>query len=1320
MQKKEIRRFLSGVLAAALLAAAPIQAQGAAREPIAYDPVVAGNDKIGGFYNGVNGLDITLTARYNAGMMSKDGGSSEIVEYNSNNQTFYAVNGVKGTLDMVSLAGLTEEDTVTVLGNMEDRPENEINMEALLREAAADDPLAESFQYGDMTSLAISPDGAMAAVALQDLRFAEKGRVAIFSCEKDGGLTFSKLVETGVQPDMITFTADGTKILTADEGEPREGSDSDPKGSVTIIDAPSKEKVETVYFDSFDSERAALSEKGVILRKETAPSVDLEPEYIAVSGDGGKAYVGLQEANAIAVLDIGAREFTKILSLGLQDHGTAKLDLLKDDKIELANQQGVFGIRMPDSIALSEAEGKTFLLTANEGDSRGDWPGLDNEVEEKTSPTGNIETAEKVVWFDARLYDGLDQSKAYIFGGRSFSMYEVTEAGLELRFDSGSDFEKITAEKLPGYFNCSNDKITPDNRSGKKGPEPESVTVGKVGDKTYAFIALERIGGIMVYDITDPAQVNFVNYINSREFEDKIQGDVAPEGLCFIPGEDSPTGESLLLASCEVSGTVAAYTVAKAKEPAPPSGLEIAVISDTHLYDAELGVTGAAFEAYLESDRKMIAESEQIVDEALKRIGESDAEVVLIAGDLTKDGEAQNHRLLAGKLSALEAKGKRIFIINGNHDISNPLAVRFNENGTVERVETVDRADFREIYRDFGYGEAVASDKSSLSYAVDLNEDYRLIAIDSCKYNDDKLNPMQWTEGELKGSTMSWIKEQLAQAIKDGKRPIGMMHHGLVPHVAIQPQFFPEYLIDNYDSVARELADAGLNLVFTGHFHSQDVSVLKTEAGSDVYDVETGSLLTAPVPIRYVTLSGSEVSYTSQIIDSVKGLEDKGDFQTFAREFLMSGLEAMVPGMIAQATGMDEAAAEELANQEIPGAGMTVKKFLSTCMSLHYLGDEEKNPLRPQLALIAGILSGSGQPLFQLLGQSAHALITDMGGANTGSDIVVGDNEAKFTLSALPEPDTGGGGGGSGGGGSGSGSTEEAVTETTTTDTDGTRTTVKKDKNTGTVTTTVTMKDGTVSETVEKADGSIKAKVTVPSGKGNTVVSIPVSKVEPGMVAVLIREDGTEEIIKKSAPGEKGILVPLSGSASLKILDNAKKFSDMQGTAWARDAVDFVTARELFSGTGSASFSPEEPVTRGMLVTVLHSLEGKPAVAGNPFADVKESDWFAQPVAWAAKNGLTSGEGAGFNPQGNISREQIAVMLYKYAKMAGLDTGKRDGLDSFNDRNAVSDWAVDAVKWAVGTGILSGSTSGTLNASGQATRAEAAAIMMNFVKMWVK
>lgn len=509
-----------------------------------YTPVVTGDTRVKGFYNSADSIQLELSGRYNSQAMSEEGGSLEIVQYNPINGFAYAVSGVKGKLIAVDLNGSQDGEKVVTLSGAE------YDVKTLTGIA----------NYGDMTSVAVSPDGTRMAVAIQAESYKENGYAALFACKEDGSLECLSKVTVGVQPDMITFV-DNNTILTADEGEPREGTaDVDPKGSVSIVTVGEDNSLtaKTVYFDSFDAKRDELTAAGVLVQKDTNPSTDFEPEYIAVSGN--TAYVSLQEANAIAVLDIAKATFTGVYPLGFQNYGSVKVDLEKNDKIEFKNYENVYGIKMPDGISVTTIGGKTYLLTANEGDSRSDWAGLDNESEGKTSPTGNVTLDSKVVWFNATMWDGLDSNNAYVFGGRSFSIYEATENGLTLVYDSGSDFEAMTAEKLPGYFNTSNNKTDIDNRSGKKGPEPESVITGTIGDKTFAFIALERIGGIMVYDITDPSNAKFANYINSREFDDKIKGDVSPEGLCFIPAGKSKTGRTMLLAACEVSGTLAAYT----------------------------------------------------------------------------------------------------------------------------------------------------------------------------------------------------------------------------------------------------------------------------------------------------------------------------------------------------------------------------------------------------------------------------------------------------------------------------------------------------------------------------------------------------------------------------------------------------------------------------------------------------------------------------------------------------------------------------------------------------------------------------------------
>lgn len=541
--------------------------------------------------NGASQLDVTKIAGYTSGQFNVDGGIMEIVSYNAATGWAYAVNGQSGLLTAIPLKTLEEKDTVDLLDG------NDMDIKAMVEET---DP---TFSYGDMTSVAVSPDGSTLAAALQAAGYADAGRVALFTCNADGSLTLDKLVEVGVQPDMVTFAEDNT-VLSADEGEPRMGytaDATDPKGSVSVVDVATG-TAQVVTFNAFDAQRDQLTANHIILKQGSNPSTDLEPEYIAVSG--GKAYVTLQEANAIAVLDLATCTFTGIYSCGFEDYSVTPVDLDKgDEAYNSQTYEGVLGIRMPDGIAAYEVDGVTYLVCANEGDSR-EWGDYLNENEAKkgaASPAGNIAEGEisgKVVYFgeeskteSAKGYDGLDSSKDYLFGGRSFTLYAVTEDGIQEVFTSGDDFESLTARYFPDYFNTSNDNAALDDRSGKKGPEAESVTVGVVDGKTYAFVALERTGGVMVYNVTDPSAVTYVNYVNSRDFGSIVPGsevyedgeldkwvtggDVAPEGLAFLSAQQSPTGQPMLLAACEVSGTVAVYELTQQEIEKPTPSPEV-------------------------------------------------------------------------------------------------------------------------------------------------------------------------------------------------------------------------------------------------------------------------------------------------------------------------------------------------------------------------------------------------------------------------------------------------------------------------------------------------------------------------------------------------------------------------------------------------------------------------------------------------------------------------------------------------------------------------------------------------------------------------
>ncbi|WP_339271159.1 choice-of-anchor I family protein [Paenibacillus sp. FSL K6-1330] len=494
-------------------------------------------------------LAMKMIGHYSVGTSNKDGGVAEIVKYNKDNGKLYLVNGSTqpASLEIVSLGadGSLQKD-------------KQINVEDLASTGG--------FLYGDLTSVDINTKTKQVVVVVQEQDHAKAGKVLVL--DYDGGLIGS--YETGIQPDMVKYTSDGRYILTADEGEPRTEIASDPEGSITIIDTLSGE-VSYLKFDDpsiIDDQvhiRGPVEADGQIRstgNKDDAVH-DLEPEYISLSEDEETAYVALQENNAIAVVDIAAKRVQAVKGLGYKDFNQPEnqLDLLKDGQIKFENVP-FYGMYMPDGIATYSVNGQQYILSANEGDATG-WDERSNESNigkmkpnlDPLSPAAQFLADKGTTYDKVEVASDMGNEGLYLYGGRSFSIWNA--ADMSQVYDSGSDFEKITAERLPNHFNASNDKTDLDSRSSKKGPEPEYVTVGKVGQKTLAFVGLERIGGVMTYDVTNPSDPAFLNYINTRDFNGGIASDSGPEGLDFIPAADSKTGRPLLLVANEVSGTVA-------------------------------------------------------------------------------------------------------------------------------------------------------------------------------------------------------------------------------------------------------------------------------------------------------------------------------------------------------------------------------------------------------------------------------------------------------------------------------------------------------------------------------------------------------------------------------------------------------------------------------------------------------------------------------------------------------------------------------------------------------------------------------------------
>ncbi|GAA4010605.1 hypothetical protein GCM10022408_23670 [Hymenobacter fastidiosus] len=499
-------------------------------------------------------LTLSLLGSYQNGVAGTS--SAEIVAHDPTTQRLYVVNSIGARLDILSLANPT---ALTPLASISMQP------------------------YGNLNSVAVH--NGVVACAIENANPKLPGSVVLF--DQNGG--FLRQVTTGSLPDMITFSPDGRYIITANEGEPRSDYTVDPVGSVSVIDFAggvaglTQANVTTVDFSAYNGLAAQLRADGVRLYGGTAanPSSvaqDLEPEYVAVSADSRLVYITLQENNALATLDLTTKQFTSLRSLGYQDHSQAGFSLDASDQTPdalLANWP-IRGMRQPDGIAAFEVAGQRYLLTANEGDAR-EYSALTEATRlgdaayvldptafphaallKNSQVLGRLNVTNKTGDTDG---DG-DIDQIHAFGGRSFSVYNATTGALV--HDSGDLLERLTSTDATfgAIFNASNTTGTPTrkNRSDDKGPEPEGITTATLRDTVYAFVALERIGGLAVFNVNTPTQPKLVQYINNRSLTTGT-GDLGPEGIVFISAANSPTGQPLLLLANEVSSSVAVYGI---------------------------------------------------------------------------------------------------------------------------------------------------------------------------------------------------------------------------------------------------------------------------------------------------------------------------------------------------------------------------------------------------------------------------------------------------------------------------------------------------------------------------------------------------------------------------------------------------------------------------------------------------------------------------------------------------------------------------------------------------------------------------------------
>ncbi|AEP30814.1 choice-of-anchor I family protein [Brumicola nitratireducens] len=538
------------------------------------------------------GVTLSLVARAFLGAQ----GSAEIVQYHKESQTIYATNSATNSIAIIAAGSITSADLTN--------PINSINLTVASINLPA---TAGTVPLGKVTSIAISGD--LLAVAVPAATKTDNGFILFYNGLANSAPAFLDSVEVGALPDSIAFTPDGGKLVVANEGEPNGDYSIDPEGTLSVIDilanGEPEETADTVTFTSLNGTQAELEAQGMHFPNPdgltingnaitTTVAQDLEPEYVSTAI--GKAYVTLQENNGLAILDLEDLS-VQVIGLGSKSWSGLNFDGQENGAVSFAKYEGLNGVYMPDSIANYEWKGATFLVTANEGDAREYFFDVADEeacttamgqsydaeagclsysdevkLEDLTAQAGS---ALETLQMDGRL-NGLRVTKelgdadgngeyesAYTYGARSFTIWD--QNGLVV-FDSADDLERITASVHGAQFNNDNDVNEGDSRSENKGPEPEALTVGTIGARTYAFIGAERMSGIFVYDVTNPFEAFFADYIINRDLTEgstanDVIGDLAPESIVFVPAEDSATGEALIIVGNEVSGTVSVFQV---------------------------------------------------------------------------------------------------------------------------------------------------------------------------------------------------------------------------------------------------------------------------------------------------------------------------------------------------------------------------------------------------------------------------------------------------------------------------------------------------------------------------------------------------------------------------------------------------------------------------------------------------------------------------------------------------------------------------------------------------------------------------------------
>ena len=835
---------------------------------------------------------------------------------------------------------------------------------------------------------------------------------------------------------------------------------------------------------------------------------------------------------------------------------------------------------------------------------------------------------------------------------------------------------------------------------------------------------------------------------------------------------------SLLLAVALVLAlSVPAFAAQDSHSGADTGTLKIAVMSDDHYLSPSMIRDTADYTTALNSDRKMFAESDAILRTMLDAVRQDKPDVLLISGDLTKDGEQECHKALAKALQQLQrdVPGLKVYVINGNHDIRNADALNFNTaDGKAVPATRTDPEDFKRIY-DFIYSDPTViatytppagKEAGGLSYVARPADGYTLVVIDTGRYSSDNTSTGKnehETSGAISADLEQWVIEQTAAAKARGDVVLGMQHHGLVAHFDVQPTILPMYLVNDYERLSQEYADAGMSVMFTGHSHAVDIASATTAAGNTIYDIETGSGLTYPSPLRFVELRRSAdatvvstgvrthfgpIRYTDPLTGTAKTIDDLTEYgrahgfttdmlKTVAGSFIKSFFGKFLPNDTWPVTKIianidqiiDDVAAVPIAE------GNDLLDFANWIYQCNLAGEDDGNYpawvqsgvdrlksgalLDQVLDIVAEDTFGCGSVLFtkfqglftRYLKSQLNDLLVKIVVSMSVDNNCPDDNDMTFLIAN-------------------SGDAQVRLLPVTGSSAATTQAYVQGDTATVFLTSrqlrTATGAQSGVAVTVDATDPAVGTVVLAGRSIANAC--------DAGAAALQVKfRSGTVTLDARALAAldlHKDVAVSLASGASLNAaqqralgsqaatatLANASVLVDGAAASCPAGSVRAAVAVNVADDLTAWSLADDGSISAvggaydaGQQTYAFDVVNGVTAIARFPFTDVVAGTWYYGAAAYAYNNGLFAGmTPTTFAPNATMTRAMLVSVLWR---LAGEPAPKAP--NTFVD---VPDgaWYTDAVTWAAENGVVSGIGGSRFDPSGFVTREQTAEILYNY------